>query len=80
MACFPNLPGLEYLMQQARGGRIIFPGCRNCWVTSHADLEVSTTATSPGTTRRVFATRACGTSIGRQDFIDLVSDPTWGIG
>lgn len=58
MACFPNLPGFEYLMQTPKAATSC-PACRRCSVPVTMTMSTSTTATSPGTTSRgSSATRA----------------------
>jgi hypothetical protein len=49
MACFPNLPGFEYLMQTPEGGHKL-SGLPRCSAPVITTTCTSTTATSPGTT------------------------------
>ncbi len=80
MACFPNLPGFEYLMQTPEGGHR-FSACRSCSVRGRSTTFTSTTAISPGNNQAgFFGNQGMKRFVGRNDYVNpVVSDPTWGV-
>jgi len=80
MACFPNLPGFSYLMQQPEGdtkfaGVLKFLGDRN-----YQSLYVYNGDFAWDNQRGFFGGQGMQRFIGRNDFINpKFSDPTWGV-
>jgi len=80
MACFPNLPGFEYLMQTPEGGHQ-FSGLAQLLSTrDFDDLYVYNGDFAWDNQRGFFSNQGMTRFIGRNDFVDpVVSDPTWGV-
>ncbi|OCX15309.1 LTA synthase family protein [Ectopseudomonas hydrolytica] len=80
MACFPNLPGFEYLMQTPEGGHQ-FSGLAQLLSTrGYDDLYVYNGDFAWDNQRGFFSNQGMTRFIGRHDFVDpVVSDPTWGV-
>lgn len=80
MACFPNLPGLEYLMQQPEGAHHFSGLPQLLGNLGYADLYVYNGDFAWDNQAGFFRNQGLRHYIGRQDFIEPVfSDPTWGV-
>ncbi|MDR1890093.1 MAG: sulfatase-like hydrolase/transferase [Zoogloeaceae bacterium] len=80
MACFPNLPGFEYLMQTPEG-RHQFSGLAQLLsARGYDNLYVYNGDFAWDNQRGFFSNQGMTRFIGRHDFIDpVVNDPTWGV-
>ena len=80
MACFPNLPGYEYLMQQPEGAHQ-FSGLPRLLATrGYRDVYVYNGDFAWDNQFGFFRNQGMTTFIGRDDFIDPVFiDNTWGV-
>ncbi len=79
MACFPNLPGFEHLMQQPEGLRAFSGLPQLLSARGFDDLYVYNGDFAWDNQAGFFANQGMTTFIGRKDFINPVfSDPTWG--
>ncbi|WOD11379.1 LTA synthase family protein [Pseudomonas sp. NyZ704] len=80
MACFPNLPGFEYLMQSAEGGND-FSGLPQLLSRRNMDdVYVYNGDFAWDNQQGFFSNQGMTRFIGRDDYIDPVfSDPTWGV-
>lgn len=80
MACFPNLPGFEYLMQQPEG-TYHFSGLAQLLSSkNYDDLYVYNGSFSWDNQSGFFGAQGMRNFIGRDAFINpVVSDPTWGV-
>ncbi|MCY1339786.1 Phosphoglycerol transferase I [compost metagenome] len=80
MACFPNLPGFEYLMQTPEGGHK-FSGLPQLLSARHfEDVYVYNGDFAWDNQSGFFANQGMTTFVGRNDFVNPVfSDPTWGV-
>jgi phosphoglycerol transferase MdoB-like AlkP superfamily enzyme len=80
MACFPNLPGFEYLMQTPEGGQQ-FSGLPQLLKQRNFDnLYVYNGDFAWDNQSGFFGNQGMTNFVGRNDFINpLVSDPTWGV-
>ncbi|MNZ32492.1 Lipoteichoic acid synthase 1 [compost metagenome] len=80
MACFPNLPGFEYLMQTPEGGHK-FSGLPQLLSARHfEDVYVYNGDFAWDNQSGFFSNQGMTTFVGRNDFVNPVfSDPTWGV-
>jgi len=80
MACFPNLPGFEYLMQQPEGAHRFSGLPRLLGDKGFEDLYVYNGDFAWDNQAGFFRNQGLRNYIGRKDFIDPVfSDATWGV-
>ncbi|MEK8079182.1 LTA synthase family protein [Pseudomonas sp. XK-1] len=80
MACFPNLPGFEYLMQTPEGGHQFSGLAQLLSARNYDDLYVYNGDFAWDNQRGFFSNQGMTRFIGRNDFVDpVVSDPTWGV-
>ncbi|MBQ0719887.1 MAG: sulfatase-like hydrolase/transferase [Gammaproteobacteria bacterium] len=80
MACFPNLPGFEYLMQQPEGQHAFSGLPQLLSPQGFDDLYVYNGDFAWDNQAGFFANQGMTTFIGRKDFVNPVfSDPTWGV-
>lgn len=80
MACFPNLPGFEYLMQMPEGAQQ-FSGLPQLLKQRDLDnLYVYNGDFAWDNQSGFFGNQGMTNFVGRNDFVNpLVSDPTWGV-
>ncbi len=80
LACFPNLPGYEYLMQQQEGAHRFSGLPLLLHQQGYQDLYVYNGAFSWDNQEGFFRNQGMTRFIGRDDFVDPVFvDPTWGV-
>jgi len=80
LACFPNLPGFEYLMQQPEGAHRFSGLPQLLQGRGYEDLYVYNGDFSWDNQAGFFGNQGMHNFIGRRDFVDPVfSDPTWGV-
>ncbi len=80
MACFPNLPGFEYLMQQPEGTHQFSGLPQLLSARGYDDLYVYNGAFSWDNQSGFFGAQGMHNFIGRDDYANPVfSDPTWGV-
>ncbi|GAB3470557.1 LTA synthase family protein [Azotobacter salinestris] len=80
MACFPNLPGFEYLMQTPEGGHRFSGLPQLLGERGYDSLYVYNGDFAWDNQSGFFGSQGMKTFIGRHDFVDPVfSDPTWGV-
>lgn len=80
MACFPNLPGFEYLMQTPEGGHQFSGLAQLLSARDFDDLYVYNGDFAWDNQRGFFSNQGMTRFIGRNDFVNpVVSDPTWGV-
>ncbi len=80
MACFPNLPGFEYLMQEPEGGNLFSGLPQLLSARDFNDLYVYNGDFAWDNQRGFFGNQGMTRFIGRNDYVDpVVSDPTWGV-
>lgn len=80
MACFPNLPGFEYLMQQPEGTHQFSGLPRLLGERGYDDLYVYNGDFAWDNQAGFFSNQGMRNFIGRNDYLDpVVSDPTWGV-
>lgn len=80
LACFPNLPGHEYLMQQQEGLHRFSGLPQLLRQKGYQDLYVYNGSFSWDNQEGFFRNQGMTRFIGRDDFIDPVFvDPTWGV-
>ncbi|SDH77862.1 LTA synthase family protein [Pseudomonas panipatensis] len=80
MACFPNLPGFEYLMQTPEGAHKFSGLPQLLSARSYDDVYVYNGDFAWDNQSGFFANQGMTTFIGRNDFVNPVfSDPTWGV-
>ncbi|GHT96697.1 membrane protein [Betaproteobacteria bacterium] len=80
MACFPNLPGFEYLMQTPEGAHQFSGLPQLLSARNFNDLYVYNGDFAWDNQRGFFSNQGMTRFIGRHDFINpVVSDPTWGV-
>lgn len=80
MACFPNLPGFEYLMQTPEGGHKFSGLPQLLSARQFEDVYVYNGDFAWDNQSGFFANQGMTTFIGRNDFVNPVfSDPTWGV-
>lgn len=80
MACFPNLPGFEYLMQTPEGGNHFSGLPQLLSARNYDDLYVYNGDFAWDNQRGFFSNQGMTRFIGRNDYKNpVVSDPTWGV-
>lgn len=80
MACFPNLPGFEYLMQTPEGGQQFSGLPQLLGQRGFDNLYVYNGDFAWDNQSGFFGNQGMTNFVGRNDFINpLVSDPTWGV-
>jgi phosphoglycerol transferase MdoB-like AlkP superfamily enzyme len=80
MACFPNLPGFEYLMQTPEGGHAFSGLPQLLSARNYRDVYVYNGDFAWDNQSGFFANQGMSAFIGRNDYVDPVfSDPTWGV-
>ncbi|MDR2506636.1 MAG: LTA synthase family protein [Candidatus Accumulibacter sp.] len=80
MACFPNLPGFEYLMQMPEGGYKFSGLPQLLSARRYKDVYVYNGDFAWDNQSGFFGNQGMTTFIGRNDYKDPVfSDPTWGV-
>ncbi|OHC12971.1 MAG: hypothetical protein A2002_03730 [Pseudomonadales bacterium GWC1_66_9] len=80
MACFPNLPGFEYLMQTPEGGHRFSGLPQLLGARGYDSLYVYNGDFAWDNQSGFFGSQGMKNFIGRDDFVDPVfSDPTWGV-
>lgn len=80
MACFPNLPGFEYLMQTPEGGHQFSGLPQLLSARGYDDLYVYNGDFAWDNQAGFFGNQGMTRFIGRNDYRDpLVQDPTWGV-
>ncbi|MHC6224634.1 LTA synthase family protein [Pseudomonas sp. X10] len=80
MACFPNLPGFEYLMQTPEGGHKLSGLPALLSARDYDDVYVYNGDFAWDNQSGFFGNQGMTTFIGRKDFVNPVfSDPTWGV-
>ena len=80
MACFPNLPGFEYLMQTPEGSHKLSGLPELLGARNFDDVYVYNGDFAWDNQSGFFSNQGMTTFVGRNDFVDPVfSDPTWGV-
>lgn len=80
MACFPNLPGFEYLMQTPEGGHRFSGLPQLLGARGYDDLYVYNGDFAWDNQAGFFGNQGMTRFIGRNDYRDpVVQDPTWGV-
>ncbi|GLX91781.1 sulfatase [Pseudomonas fragi] len=80
MACFPNLPGFEYLMQTPEGSHKLSGLPELLSARKFDDVYVYNGDFAWDNQSGFFSNQGMTTFVGRNDFVDPVfSDPTWGV-
>lgn len=80
MACFPNLPGFEYLMQTPEGGNRFSGLPQLLSARAFNDVYVYNGDFAWDNQSGFFSNQGMTRFIGRGDYIDpVVDDPTWGV-
>lgn len=80
MACFPNLPGFEYLMRTPEGGHQFSGLPQLLSARGYDDLYVYNGNFQWDNQSGFFSNQGMRRFIGREDFVDPVFiDPTWGV-
>ncbi len=80
MACFPNLPGFEYLMQSPEGGHRFSGLPQLLGKRSFNDVYVYNGDFAWDNQAGFFGNQGMTRFIGRNDYVDpVVADPTWGV-
>ncbi len=80
MACFPNLPGFEYLMQSPEGSHDFSGLPQLLGDRGYDDLYVYNGDFGWDNQKGFFGNQGMSRFIGRNDYVDPVfSDPTWGV-
>ncbi|EPJ88358.1 LTA synthase family protein [Pseudomonas sp. CFII68] len=80
MACFPNLPGFEYLMQTPEGSHKLSGLPQLLSARNYDDVYVYNGDFAWDNQSGFFGSQGMTTFIGRNDFVNPVfSDPTWGV-
>ncbi len=80
MACFPNLPGFEYLMQTPEGSHKLSGLPQLLSGRDYDDVYVYNGDFAWDNQSGFFSNQGMTTFIGRNDFVNPVfSDPTWGV-
>ena len=80
MACFPNLPGFEYLMRMPEGGHQFSGLPQQLSVRGYDDVYVYNGSFSWDNQSGFFGNQGMRNFVGREDFVDPVFiDPTWGV-
>ena len=80
MACFPNLPGFEYLMQSPEGGNRFSGLPQLLSARAFNDVYVYNGDFAWDNQAGFFGNQGMTRFVGRNDYVDpLVADPTWGV-
>ncbi len=80
MACFPNLPGFEYLMQTPEGGHLFSGLPQLLSARGYDNLYVYNGDFTWDNQSGFFGNQGMTRFIGRSDYADpAFSDPTWGV-
>ncbi|WP_220814019.1 LTA synthase family protein [Pseudomonas paralcaligenes] len=80
MACFPNLPGFEYLMRTPEGSHKFSGLPQQLSTRGYDDLYVYNGNFQWDNQSGFFGNQGMRNFIGREDFVDPVFiDPTWGV-
>jgi len=80
MACFPNLPGFEYLMQTPEGSHKLSGLPQLLSARHYDDVYVYNGDFAWDNQSGFFSNQGMTNFIGRNDFVNPVfSDPTWGV-
>ncbi|MCQ4295567.1 LTA synthase family protein [Pseudomonas stutzeri] len=80
MACFPNLPGFEYLMQSPEGGHRFSGLPQLLGKRAFNDLYVYNGDFAWDNQAGFFGNQGMTRFVGRNDYVDpVVADPTWGV-
>lgn len=80
MACFPNLPGFEYLMQTPEGGNRFSGLPQLLSARAFDDVYVYNGDFAWDNQAGFFSNQGMTRFIGRNDYVNpVVSDPTWGV-
>jgi phosphoglycerol transferase MdoB-like AlkP superfamily enzyme len=80
MACFPNLPAFEYLMQEPEGGNQFSGLPQLLSARGFDDLYVYNGDFAWDNQQGFFGNQGMTRFIGRNDYVNpVVSDPTWGV-
>lgn len=80
MACFPNLPGFEYLMQMSEGGHQFSGLPQLLGARGYDNLYVYNGDFAWDNQAGFFGSQGMSRFIGRNDYLDpVVQDPTWGV-
>ncbi len=80
MACFPNLPGFEYLMQSPEGGNRFFGLPQLLSARAFNDVYVYNGDFAWDNQAGFFGNQGMTRFVGRNDYVDpVVADPTWGV-
>jgi len=80
MACFPNLPGFEYLMQTPEGGHRFSGLPQLLGGRDFNDVYVYNGDFAWDNQSGFFGNQGMTRFVGRNDFVDpVVDDPTWGV-
>uniref|UniRef100_A0ABX1PQL1 Sulfatase-like hydrolase/transferase n=2 Tax=Aromatoleum anaerobium TaxID=182180 RepID=A0ABX1PQL1_9RHOO len=80
MACFPNLPGFEYLMQMPEGGHRFSGLPQLLRAREFNDVYVYNGDFAWDNQSGFFSNQGMTRFIGRNDYVNpVVSDPTWGV-
>ncbi|HEC73017.1 MAG TPA: DUF229 domain-containing protein [Methylophaga aminisulfidivorans] len=80
LACFPNLPNFEYLMQQPEGNTAFSGMIKMTADRGYQSMYIYNGDFAWDNQKGFFGTQGMQRFIGRHDFINPVfSDPTWGV-
>lgn len=80
MACFPNLPGFEYLMQTPEGSHKLSGLPQLLSARNYDDVYVYNGDFAWDNQSGFFSNQGMTNFVGRNDFVNPVfSDPTWGV-
>ncbi|WP_213662615.1 LTA synthase family protein [Stutzerimonas stutzeri] len=80
MACFPNLPGFEYLMQTPEGGHRFSGLPQLLGARAFDDVYVYNGDFAWDNQAGFFGNQGMKRFVGRTDYVNpVVSDPTWGV-
>ena len=80
MACFPNLPGFEYLMQSPEGGNRFSGLPQLLSARAFNDIYVYNGDFAWDNQAGFFGNQGMTRFVGRNDYVDpVVADPTWGV-
>ncbi|MEL1090874.1 LTA synthase family protein [Pseudomonas sp. OB66] len=80
MACFPNLPGFEYLMQTPEGSHKLSGLPQLLSARDYDDVYVYNGDFAWDNQSGFFSNQGMTNFVGRNDFVNPVfSDPTWGV-
>ncbi|WP_326429618.1 LTA synthase family protein [Stutzerimonas frequens] len=80
MACFPNLPGFEYLMQSPEGGHRFSGLPQLLGGRAFNDVYVYNGDFAWDNQLGFFGNQGMTRFVGRNDYVDpVVADPTWGV-